>query len=453
MAERALTANGESGKRIRRRDQQTRFLSQSVILEEAGTPALIRMAMIVVCLSIVGFVIWASITDVAEIAVTKGEVVPTGQVQSIQHLEGGIIAAILVTGGNVVEPGQTLVRLDPAAALAELDQTRARHASLQLQAERLEALAAGRKPNFSPAGDGYKELAADQLAIYEGSVNAAASRRTVLLDQRDQKRAELAIFDEQIKTSKSNIEILEEEYKLREDLVKEGLSAKGVFLSLKRELNQTKGDLAKLINQRAQAKQELAEVKSRLAELATDQRETTLAEAGVLGGELAQVRDIIRRLEDRVRRLDVRAPVRGIVKGLQVHTVGGVLPPGGTLLEIVPLGKKLIVETRIATRDVGHVSLGQPVTVKVDSFDFTTYGVITGELKDISATTFLDENGNPYYKGIIALDQDYVGSNPDLNNVAPGMTVLADIHTGTKTLLEYLLKPIYTSINPAFRER
>ena len=354
MAERALTANGESGKRIRRRDQQTRFLSQSVILEEAGTPALIRMAMIVVCLSIVGFVIWASITDVAEIAVTKGEVVPTGQVQSIQHLEGGIIAAILVTGGNVVEPGQTLVRLDPAAALAELDQTRARHASLQLQAERLEALAAGRKPNFSPAGDGYKELAADQLAIYEGSVNAAASRRTVLLDQRDQKRAELAIFDEQIKTSKSNIEILEEEYKLREDLVKEGLSAKGVFLSLKRELNQTKGDLAKLINQRAQAKQELAEVKSRLAELATDQRETTLAEAGVLGGELAQVRDIIRRLEDRVRRLDVRAPVRGIVKGLQVHTVGGVLPPGGTLLEIVPLGKKLIVETRIATRDVGH---------------------------------------------------------------------------------------------------
>ena len=346
-----------------------------------------------------------------------------------------------------------MVRLDPAAALAELDQTRARHASLQLQAERLEALAAGRKPNFSPAGDGYKELAADQLAIYEGSVNAAASRRTVLLDQRDQKRAELAIFDEQIKTSKSNIEILEEEYKLREDLVKEGLSAKGVFLSLKRELNQTKGDLAKLINQRAQAKQELAEVKSRLAELATDQRETTLAEAGVLGGELAQVRDIIRRLEDRVRRLDVRAPVRGIVKGLQVHTVGGVLPPGGTLLEIVPLGKKLIVETRIATRDVGHVSLGQPVTVKVDSFDFTTYGVITGELKDISATTFLDENGNPYYKGIIALDQDYVGSNPDLNNVAPGMTVLADIHTGTKTLLEYLLKPIYTSINPAFRER
>jgi membrane fusion protein, adhesin transport system len=136
-----------------------------------------------------------------------------------------------------------------------------------------------------------------------------------------------------------------------------------------------------------------------------------------------------------------------------VHTVGGVIPPGAIITEIVPLDKELVVEAKIQPRDVGHVRIGQPVTVKVTTYDFSRYGGITGELKDVSASTFLDEQGEPYYKGIVELDRNYVGKDPMHNRVMPGMTVQADIKTGKKTLFSYLLKPVYSSVSTAFRER
>lgn len=149
----------------------------------------------------------------------------------------------------------------------------------------------------------------------------------------------------------------------------------------------------------------------------------------------------------------IRAPVRGIVVGPTIHTVGGVVPPGAVLLELVPLDKELIVETRITTRDVGHVKVGYPVTVKVTTYDFARYGAISGELKDISASTFLDAEGEPYYRGGVTLDRRYVGSDPELKRILPGMTVQADIKTGKKTLLAYLLNPVISSFKTSFRER
>jgi HlyD family type I secretion membrane fusion protein len=117
------------------------------------------------------------------------------------------------------------------------------------------------------------------------------------------------------------------------------------------------------------------------------------------------------------------------------------------------LNEELLVETRITTRDIGHVEIGQPATIKVTAYDYARYGSISGELKEISSSTFLDKQGDLYYKGVISMDRDYVGNDPQVNKVFPGMTVQADIKTGRKTLLEYLLKPIVSSIGNGFRER
>lgn len=159
------------------------------------------------------------------------------------------------------------------------------------------------------------------------------------------------------------------------------------------------------------------------------------------------------KLEDRANRLEIRAPVRGIVKGLQAHTIGGVIAPGALVLEIVPMDEELVVEARVATTHVGHVEVGQPVTVKVLTYDFARYGGIPGRLRSVSASTFVAEDETPYYKAVIALDRNYVGGDPNRNLVLPGMTVQADIKTGRKTLLQYLLKPVYSSIDEAFQER
>ncbi len=447
------TSEADALPKIRRGDRQTRFLAQSVILEEAGSSGLVRIAMVTIPLVICAFLVWAGVTNVDEVAVTSGEVVPAGQVQAIQHLEGGIVIDILVQEGELVEKGKVLMRLDPTAPLGELDQMEARRVGLVLQAERLRALGTGREPVFPIVDDQFQAMVDDQIAIFESQMEAAENRRKTINDQIAQKRSELEVFEEQEQTLARNADILEEELLLREKLYQQGLTSKVVYLDIKREVNKARGDLSKLVTDRQRSVEALAEVRSRLAELETDAREQALAQLGTVTSELAQIDEALENLQDRVKRLEIKAPVRGIIKGQQVHTVGGVIPAGAIVMEIVPLDKKLLVETRINTRDVGHVRIGQPVTVKVTTYDFARNGGITGELSDVSASTFLDEQGAPYYKGIVALDRPYVGSDPEQNHVMPGMTVQADIKTGQKTLLQYLLKPVYSSVSTSFRER
>lgn len=157
---------------------------------------------------------------------------------------------------------------------------------------------------------------------------------------------------------------------------------------------------------------------------------------------------------DRVNRLTMRAPVDGIVKGLTVSTIGEVIDSGEILMEVVPVGDQLIVEMRITPRDVGQVREGQRVELKVSSFDFAKHGTVEGILSSVSATTFEnDKNEEPYYLGRIALDRSYLGDDPTRNNMLPGMTVEAQIVTGSKTILAYLLKPIHKSLSSALSER
>ena len=457
MSEQAVTAadaTDDAPRKVRRGDRQTRFLAQSVILEEAGISGLIRIAMGTISAVVVAFLIWAAVTTVDEVAVTTGEIVPTGQVQTIQHLEGGIISEILIRDGQEVQKEQVLMRLDPSGAATELNQTKARRAALELQAERLRALGTGREPDFTFIGPEYKDLVEDQQVIYDSQRLAAVNRRKVLAAQIEQRKQDLAAFDEQEETLSRDADLRLEELNLREDLFRRGLASKINYLDAKRAANDIRGELSALVVDRQRAEEALEESMGKLDELETNAREQNLNEMGIVTNELAQINESLSKLFDRVRRLEIIAPVRGIVKGLKFFTVGGVIPAGAIILEVVPSDRAPLVETKILTRDVGHVELGQAVTVKVTTYDFARYGGITGELKDISATTFVDEqSGDPYYKGVVALDRGYVGFDPESNRVLPGMTVQADIKTGRKTLLEYLLKPVVSSVKTAFRER
>jgi len=454
MNEIAATDASEMPTKVRRGDRQTRFLAQSVILEEAGSSSLIRAAMVAIVLVISSFLGWAAITNVDEVAVTTGEIIPTGRVQSIQHLEGGIIADIPIQEGELVEKDQVLLRLDPSGPNAELNKMKARRAALEMQVERLRAIGTGREPDFSFISPAYKEMIDDQVIIYDSQMDAHAERQKVILTQIEQKKQELALIDEQEDTLSRNADLLLEEFLLREELYKKGLTTKITYLDSKRAVNDARGELSNLIVDRQRTGQSLAESRKRLAELDTDNREQALTEMGVVTNELSQLIESLDQIFDRVRRLTVYSPVRGYINGLKVNTVGGVIPAGAIVMEIVPLDEELIVEARINTRDVGHVVIGQPVTVKITTYDFARYGGISGELKEISATTFIDEqSGDPYYKGIVTLDRSYVGFDPERNQVMPGMTVQADIKTGRKTLLAYLLKPVVSSVKTSFQER
>ncbi len=454
MSEQVVASLGDEAPRpVKRGDRNIRFLAQSVILEEAGSAGLVRFAMITITVVIFAFIGWAAVTNIDEVAVTSGEVVPTGQLQTIQHLQGGIVAEISVAEGQVVEKGEVLIRLDPADASVALDQMVTRRVGLELQAERLRALGTNRVPDFAFAGADFANLIANQTAVYDGQISASENRRSVLLAQIDQRRQDMELFERQNDTLIRNADLLLSELKLREVLYKKGLTTMIIYLDIKRLVNKAQGDIVNNGVEIKRARETMAESQRRLDELDTNAKEKALAEMGTVTSELAQINEAIVKLESRLHRLEIKAPVRGIVTGLQLHTVGGVVPAGAIIMELVPMDKELIIETRINPKDVGHVQIGQPVTVKITTYDFARYGGISGELVDVSASTFLDEQGLPYYKGIVSMDRGYVGFDPERNRVLPGMTAQADIKTGRKTLLQYLAKPVVNSVRSSFRER
>ena len=180
---------------------------------------------------------------------------------------------------------------------------------------------------------------------------------------------------------------------------------------------------------------------------------TSNSEAGKIISEIAEVEQTLIRLNDRATRLNVVAPVSGIVQALSINSINAVAEPGKIILRIVPMNDELIVESRIMPDDVGHVHIGQSADVKIDSYDSSRFGSIDGTVKQISATTYLDEKNNPYYRAEITLKQTWVGNNPEIMKIIPGMTVQANIETGAKSILAYLLRPISRGFDNAFSER
>lgn len=449
-----LAANPAAPMKLEKASRQVRHLAHFAIVEEAGMSAVARLSVVVVAMVVAGFLLWASLMTMDEVASTFGSVVPAHSVQVVQHLEGGIVREILVEDRAMVEAGQVLVRLDPVQATAEMEQAESRRVALMLKAERLRAFVEGRTPDFGTVSPRYKGLAVDQIDILRADTERWLSQADVLHEQLQQKREEIAAAAAQERSVREQLALVAEEAMMRETLFKAGHTSKVDYFAVLRQKAAIESEISRLQGQERTAGRAVTELERRLADLDNNQRQDALKDLGTVTAELSQVEESVARLQDRVKRLDVVAPVRGFVQNLKAKTVGAVVPAGGMIMEVVPVDDDLLVETKINTRDVGHLAPGQKVIVKVASYDFVRYGSVLGALKSVSATTYLDEKDNtPYYKGWVELAHPWVGEQAAGNRILPGMTVQADIVTGEKTLLQYLLKPIHASMAQAFHER
>ena len=450
-----LTTRPEPVRRLpaqKRRDRINKMLSTATLLEEQGPPKALRHLLLLICLLVGGFVVFAVETEITEASVVRGEVVPAGSVNIIQHLEGGIISEVLVEEGQVVEKGHPLVRLDKAAAQAELDQMRALEISLTLRSQRLRAFVMGHEPDFS-AGGSHADLVEDQYAVLEMQLHAQDSQRQVIESRIKQRAAHVTMLEDKKTHLEKQIVISQQLLDMRKELLDKGLVSRVTYLETERGLSLARGDIASVIGQIAEAHAALGEARNSLLELEANLRNEALDEMGRVTAELAQVRKKRARAEDRVDRLEIVAPVRGIVKGLRTKTINGVVRPGEALMELVPLGDALVAEVKIMPGDIGHVAIGQSARVKVSTYDSSRLGGVEGTLEHVSASTFQEDRGDAYYKGVIELSQDYVGSDPSANPILPGMVVDADIVTGNRSLFRYLLKPIQRGLDSAFHER
>ncbi len=363
-----------------RQDRLIKFLSQPLLLEESGPPKVLSQLLIVVTLLVGGLIGFAAFTNISETAVTQGQVMPAGSVNLVQHLEGGIVAEILVEDGQIVEMGGTLIRLKKDGPLAEFDQMRAREASLALRAERLRAFVLDRTPDFSAGGD-YPDLLADQQAILELQIEARESQRRVIQSRIEQRQAQVEALAEQKQNLQEQTAILKEQLGMRGKLLKKGLVSRVVYLESQRSLSRTQGELASVVGRITETKAALGEARNSLLELDAKLRNEALDEMGAVTGELAQVREAIAKLKDRVQRLEVLAPIRGVVKGLKTRTIGAVIAPGEPIMEIVPVDDILVAEVRISPRDVGHLRSGQAAEVKVTTYDMARFGTVEADTR------------------------------------------------------------------------
>ncbi|WP_281300215.1 MULTISPECIES: HlyD family type I secretion periplasmic adaptor subunit [unclassified Iodidimonas] len=428
-------------------------LSRSVYLEETG-PSMGMAALIFVIAALIAlFIIWSGLTRLDETVAARGTVSPISFVQPVQHLEGGIVASVEVEEGQIVKAGDPLLTMDKTISRSDYLALKVREASLALQIERLRSFALNDEPDFSAHLENYPELVMDQQRIYETQIDARNAQIAISNAQIQSRQQEALSLSEHHDMLKKQVLLLEEELEMRKTLLDKGLTNKIVYLDTQRRLNQTEGEIARTRADMARAEAEIAQARGGLLEMEERLRGDALEELGRFSNEQAEIKEQLTRLSDRVQRTVVRAPVAGTVTGLAVTGPGAVVQPGAKLADIVPNDRQILAETRISPRDIGHIKPGQPVTVKIDSYDYARFGGVPGKVKSISATSFIDEEGVSYFRSMISIEQTFVGENPANNTITPGMTLVADIKTGEKSLLAYLWRPVQQSMSGAFSER
>ena len=306
---------------------------------------------------------------------------------------------------------------------------------------------------FEEIPEHYAELARDQSEILATHRGAMQNQEKVIRAQIEQLEAEASRIQGQIATGESEVKILREVANIRTELEKDKLVTKVLTLETQRTLVVQKGDLERLRAQRKGLQASIAEARARLKVVGSDRRQTAHDEMGVASAELGQVTELLVKLRKRQTRLDIASPVNGIVQDLKYRTVGGVIPPGAIVTNVVPVDDVILAEVRIATTDIGHVRVGQIVRVKVLTYDFLRYGIVEGTVASVSGTSFVDDKNAAFFKGIVSLSRSHLGAGPNDYPVLPGMTVACDIVTDRKTVLQYLARPEVVAFRQGLRER
>lgn len=398
--------------------------------------------------------LWAAFARVDEVTTGVGKVIPSSQVQVLQNLEGGIVDEILVREGEVVEKGQPLIRIDDTGFASSFGEKQTRILTLAAQIARMEAEVSGETPVWPKQ---LQEKAPDILqaenTLYESRLQELASSLNILKRQSDQREQELKEIQTRHTQAERNLKLAREELNLAEPMEAKGVVSKVEILRLKRQLNDAlaEKEATQLVIEKSQAA--LTEAHQRVAEKESQFKNETLKELAEKRQEYARLNEVMRAVEDQVERTVVRAPVRGTINRLLVHTIGGVVQPGMDLVELIPLDDSLLVEAKIRPKDIAFLRPGQQAQVKITAYDYTIYGGLKGYVENIGSDTITDENGNAYYRIRVRTEKNYLGTEEKPHPIISGMVASVDIVSGKKTVLDYLLKPLRRAHERALRER
>jgi len=367
----------------------------------------------IVGIGLLVLLIWAWLFSLEEVSTGTGKVIPSSKEQVVQSLEGGILTTLNVREGEIVERGQVLAQLDPTRFESNVGESESLLISSRATSARLRAEVSGTPLVFPEEVLKYPKLVKEETALYQ-------SRR--------------ANLEESVAGLEQALVLVQQELEMTAPLVAKGAASEVEVLRLKREANDLRNQMNDIRNQYyVSAREELSKANT---DVETQQQ-------------------VVRGKSDTLSRTIFKSPVRGIVKEIDVMTLGGVIPQNGKLMTIVPLDEKLLVEARISPRDIAFIRPDQEALVKITAYDYSIYGGLNGKVTMISPDTIRDEvkQDQFYYRVYIRTESDKLNNNAGQEfNITPGMVATVDIRTGSKTVMDYLIKP-FNKAKEALRER
>ncbi len=414
-------------------------------------PLRARMLVKTILIAMALFIMWTAVASVDEITKGEGKVIPSTQIQVLQSLDGGIVAEINVKEGQIVDAGQVLLRVDPTRFESSVRENRSQYLALATKAARLRALAEGLP--FVPPPEALLEdpkTVQDEQRLFQtarSNVEAQVAIARQQLIQRQQELSEMRVKREQASQA---YDLTARELAVTKPLISSGAVSEVELLRLER-------DTARFLGERDVAAAQILRSQAAMAEAARKIEEVELNARNDVRKDLSETMARLNAfteggvaLADKVKHAAVRSPVKGTVKRLMVNTVGGVVQPGRDLVEVVPLDDALILEARVAPKDIAFLRPGQPAMVKFTAYDFSTYGGLDAKLEHIGADSITDERGNTYFLVRVRTSRSSLGANLP---IIPGMVAEVDIVTGKKSILAYLLKPVLRAKQAALTER
>lgn len=444
--------NGNGKKSVLNSDIEFMNSLNAAVLQKS--PIKMSLILYVITALIIVLFTWAYFTELDELTRGIGKVIPSRQVQVIQNLEGGIVKELRVKEGQFVKTGEVLVVIDDTGAGSSYQEGRAKLGELKARAVRLKAEAgiAGFVID-EEAKTNYPQLIMEEQRLYETNTARRNSEKEVFVQRFKQRQVELANARLRLKNLHTSKGMIQREIELMDPLFKKGLVSELEFIQLRQKELDNRKEIDETVKNIESLEHQVIEARNAIGEIEGRQKSEAQTELNKVIAEIEQISNSQVAIEDRVRRTMVRSPVDGTVKQLFINTVGGIAKPGMDIIEIVPNDDKLLVEAKIKPSDIAFVYPGQNAVVKLTAYDFAIYGGLEGKVIHVSADTITDEKDEEYYLVRIETDTNYLGTEDNKKDIMVGMTVQADIITGKKTIIQYIMKPILRAKYNALRER
>lgn len=460
-----LASTLSEGGVVRDRAKLDDFLPDTEAISERRHSPFATLITFVLCGMVLAAVLWMAFSSVDAVASAPGIVRPAGKSKIVNHPEGGRVAQVLIKEGDAVKEGDPLIVFDAELIEQEVLKVRANYLALAAETARLEAEIGGlAAPDFPPDVRDAPDVLNQQLSLFTARRSELAARRGAADATIRQTAAREASLKERVAALTQTVKIVSEQERRLEVLMKQDLYAVIRYLAIVRDKNEQEGLLSQARQDLIGAEQAGAEAQRRRELIDREWDSTNRTRLAQSSADRDRLRAALDQQLALKRNTVVRSPIDGVVNGLRVNGAGQVMRPGEQLVGIVPAGesRKVELEARLSNNDIGQVEMGQQVTIKFQTYDWIRHGTMDGKVKHIGSESIdpgRDDSGatratsQPYFLVLVEMDKDYLGDDPRRNRITPGMTAVAELHVGERTILGYFTDKIFSTVQGSMREK